>query len=513
MRVLIDTNIIIQREDEKIICNEISELHKILQKLNCQILVHPKSIEDIKNDKNNERREIILSKLGAYLSLENPPDYQEDSVFKEKIGNPRNSHDEIDNQLLFALYKKAVSFLITEDKGIYKKAKKFGIHSKVLFLETAVTIFNGLLGNRIDSPSPLKSVPAHNIDLSDPIFDDLKEDYPGFEDWFNKIKEQGRSCWAWYPKEKKLGAILIHKEETEEIATIPFSLEKKRRLKICLMKVSEVGNKVGELFLKLSVDFCRKNGINEMYLTHYPKNEDFLLKLIQKYGFVKRGQKISKVGRQEDVFVKKTFPESGEELNYCPKEISSFFYPSFYDGSQNKKFVIPILPEFHDRLFTEYGQRQTTLPEYAGQFVIEGNTIRKAYLCYSKSKKIGAGDLVLFYRSRDEKAITSLGVVDEVHRNLSDFEEVFSLVKNRTVYPKKIIIKMLQKPVTVILFKHLFHFKEPISLINLKALFILKSAPMSVSELTDVNFKKILEGSNIEERYIVHQAKICERNN
>ena len=62
MRVLLDTNILIYREDNHILPSDLLELHKILNDLNAIIIIHPLSLEDIKKDKNEARREVTLSK-------------------------------------------------------------------------------------------------------------------------------------------------------------------------------------------------------------------------------------------------------------------------------------------------------------------------------------------------------------------------------------------------------------------------------------------------------------------
>ena len=63
MRVLLDTNIIIRREDNKIIDEDLQILLKILNQLNINIILHQKSIEDIERDKDEERKQITLSKF------------------------------------------------------------------------------------------------------------------------------------------------------------------------------------------------------------------------------------------------------------------------------------------------------------------------------------------------------------------------------------------------------------------------------------------------------------------
>lgn len=48
MRVLLDTNILIYREDDRIISNDIQKLQRLLSELGSLVLVHPLSTEDIK---------------------------------------------------------------------------------------------------------------------------------------------------------------------------------------------------------------------------------------------------------------------------------------------------------------------------------------------------------------------------------------------------------------------------------------------------------------------------------
>jgi hypothetical protein len=153
---------------------------------------------------------------------------------------------------------------------------------------------------------------------------------------------------------------------------------------------------------------------------------------------------------------------------------------TFYDGTAVKKWIIPIRPEFHQKLFTDVERRQTTLAEHGGGFLVEGNAIKKAYLCNAKTKQMAEGDIVLFYRSVDASAITSLGVVEEVYTGISDTDQILRLVGKRTVYsPEE--IEEFDKPLTIVLFRHITHLKTPLGLDLLKGLGILKTAPMTIN--------------------------------
>jgi len=154
------------------------------------------------------------------------------------------------------------------------------------------------------------------------------------------------------------------------------------------------------------------------YLNHFTKSDDPLVKLISEYGFRKIGIK----NNGEDIFAKNLMVSGDCAKSLPPIEISKAFYPSFYDGNRVKKFIVPILPTYHNKLFTDYSKRQVTLAEYADEFVIEGNTIKKAYLSHSNIKRMQQGDLILFYRSEDLQAITSLGVVEGVYSSVEDMD-------------------------------------------------------------------------------------------
>ena len=109
-------------------------------------------------------------------------------------------------------------------------------------------------------------------------------------------------------------------------------------------------------------------------------------------------------------------------------------------------FMVPIRPEYHNRLFT-MSARQTFLSEYFGDIIVEGNTIKKAYLCGSKIKKIRPGDILVFYQSRSVKAATAVGVVEKVHTRLIDPDKILQYVIRRTVYSYEETKEMSKKPI------------------------------------------------------------------
>lgn len=502
MRILIDTNIFIYREDDHLLSEDLQKLLKTLHEIKADQLLHPLSLDDLEKDRNKTRKEIIISKIKAYPSLEAPPNPEGDSEYLETVGYGTTVNEQIDNGILYAVYKNAVDFLITEDKGIHKKARRLGIDDRVLLINDALDVFEHYtLRKETIRPPALEEKYIYNLNLTDPIFDSLKQEYEKekFEEWFKKISREGRKCWVHHREDESIGAILIYKVENEAIDNSNPSFPKKLRLKISTFKVTHVGHKIGELFIKLSIDFCIKNGIEEMYLTHFTKPEDRLVELISEYGFDKGAVN----NRGEDIFMKKIVPERKVMEGLTPIEIARKFYPNFYDGEKVKKFVVPIYPEFHDRLFTDSKIRQPKLYEFAKKFIVEGNTIKKVYISHSRIKAVKPSDLLLFYRSGSHKKVTSLGVVETVYTGIGDIDEILKIVGKRTVFTRG-EIEAMKKPILIILFRHHFHFKHPLHLDELKAKDILRGPPQSITEIKHRSYVKIKEKGGIDERFTIH---------
>ena len=489
MRFLLDTNILISREDYKVTPPEIRTLFRLGNLTRTEFVIHPASIEDIKRDKNEERRKIVLTKIEAYPCLTSPPlpKFGRDSSFFKKVGRSIRPNDRVDNILLYSVYKNAVDFLISEDARLHKKARRLNIGKRVLYVEDAIEYFKKLLPqNNVSAPPAIQHEYVYNLNLNDPFFNSLKDQYPEFDQWFKKICAQGRKCFVFRKTNGRIGALLIYKIEEELIEVKPI-LPKKKRLKLCTFKVEHTGYKLGELFIKLAIEYSIKNGIDEIYLTCFREKEsEHLIELITEYGFINWGPNF----RGEELYIKKLVPKGEDVGGLSPLEIDLRFYPSFYDGENIKKYIVPIRPIYHDRLFIEY-KRQPTLWEAIGEFIIEGNTIKKAYLSHSRVSTMERGDIVLFYRSQDLQAVTCIGVIHEVYPKLEDQVEIMRVVAKRTVYSQQEIAEFAEKPTLVILFTLNFYFKNPLNLQKLIQLGIIQAPPQSIIQISHDNYLKI----------------------
>jgi hypothetical protein len=141
MRVLLDTNVFIYREDDHVISENLQELLRALSAAKADINIHPSSIDDLQRDFDDRRKRVMNSKIKTYSFLEAPPDPEKDFPYLDIIKNGAKNNDKIDNKILYSVYRDAVDFLITENRGIHKKASKLGVNDRVLLIDEALQIF------------------------------------------------------------------------------------------------------------------------------------------------------------------------------------------------------------------------------------------------------------------------------------------------------------------------------------------------------------------------------------
>ncbi|MFA5269685.1 MAG: hypothetical protein WC379_17105 [Methanoregula sp.] len=500
MHLLIDTNIFIYREDDRVVSQNVSDLFGLLHEIPVDVFIHPASLVDIQRDTDKRRRNVMLSKIGIYRQIPRPPSAVCDADFIRIVGSPHSPQDSVDNEILYSVFRGTIDFLLTEDVGIHRKSFAAGIDDRVLHIDDALQFFRQFMPKKEKIPSPpgLKEDFMYNLTLNDPIFDSLKHDYPEFTKWFRKKSLEHRKCYVSYRADGSIGALLIYKFE-EEIIDVSPALPQKKRMKIATLKVTHVGNKIGELLLKISIDLTIQNDCNEIFLTHFTEANDRLVELITEYGFVKVGVN----SRGEEIYLKKLVPESRGITGLPSVEIFKKYYPSFYDGAAVKKWIVPIYPEFHTRLFTDSGNRQTMLLEHAGEFIVEGNAIKKAYISHARTRQLMPGDILLFYRSKDDQSLTSLGIIEEVQFDMMETDEIIRFVGKRTVYSRDEIEKN-PKPLTVILFRHHFHLKNPLNLTTLLESGIINGPPQSIMQISDEKYIVIKHFGGIDGHFTIN---------
>ena len=480
MKFLIDTNIVIPLEPASIFDLEIntevaSEFIRLCNLSHNELYIHPEIRIDIGKDKNVDRRSLRSTLIKKYSPLQSPPP---PSILDQLTIPPAPEHTNawVDNCLLAALQSDLVDYLVTEDIGIHKKAKLLNLGARVLLLNDANELLRDLFDTTPAPPPTVSTEFVYQIDTNDPIFDSLRADYGGaqFDQWLGKCKKEHRQAFVVRSTNDYLAGVLIWKRED----ALPDG-RKGKVLKICTFKVSDKhgGNRIGELLLKPLFDLIEANGYQHTYFTAYPKQTQ-LIGFAYDFGFSEIENKVS----PNELALCKTFSYTEidrDELQ--PLEFHVQFGPRVTSFSGNKSFILPIRPNYHLILFPEIGPKQVSI--IPPQPKPCGNAIRKAYICNSSITKISPGDNLFFYRSNDIKAITCIGIVEDVFRS-QDPSEIARFVGKRTVYPYNEIAELCKlNPALAILFRLVKPFKEHIHLQTLRKNDIIQGQPQSISEL------------------------------
>lgn len=103
---------------------------------------------------------------------------------------------------------------------------------------------------------------------------------------------------------------------------------------------------------------------------------------------------------------------------------------------------------------------------------------------------------MFFYRTKDDMAITSYGIVDQFYIE-NDPEKIFQWVSKRTVYSYDEIVSMSGKNIKIILFRLVGHLENYISFNKLKQLQVIAGSPQSVTRITGYKIKNIIDEAKL----------------
>lgn len=478
MRFLLDTNVLIPLEDSKLVLGpNLANLVRLAREHHLDLLYHPASERDIQRDKNEDRKRQTLERLTKYSRLENPPACPWNTPETDE-------NDAADNDILYALERNAVHALVTEDHAIHRKAQLRGLGNRVFYIQTAEDYLTRLYSEKPVSLPNIQSVNLYQLDVAAPFFDSLRVGYSKFNQWFTRVSQEGRKAWI-SGGVNELKALCIYAIQENEIITKDKQILEGKALKLCTFKVGEGarGNKIGELFLKAAFRYATDNKIENIFITVKPGEHLFLVNLLADFGFKNHGE-----NEDGDLVFVKWHPVDSPLDILAPFDYMRDYFPHYRADADIRKYLVPIRPNFHDILFPDYPKPQPDLFGAVASAV--GNAIKLAYLSNAPQSQIKAGDVVLFYRSDDLKAVTSLGVVERFYVSKNP-EEIATLVNRRTVYNMDQIRSMAQKPTKIILFRLIGHFKSPVSYRQMLEKNLLAGPVQSITNITDVVFEKI----------------------
>lgn len=481
LTLLLDTNVLIPLQDSYAVLSEnLASFHRLTLVGGHQLRYHPASIADFERDPDLGRRLRNLQHIRRYPALVQPA--------KCPWNTPATSpNDACDNEILYALECDAAHALITEDKGLLTKARGRGLGNRTYNIQTAEDWLRRLHQPHEVTLPNIGDVPLHSLtpELSQAFFNSLREGYAGFDDWFRKKARENRMAWVYRDESGVLGAICIYAVQTDEAVTDDSAKLEGEALKLCTFKVGQGvrGRKIGELFLKAAFRYGTENACEHIFIHADVEKHNYLVNLLIDFGFEDRG-----AYGLDRVFVKRHPIAAPDDVGIPPLEYVQRFYPHYQAGTQVRKFLVPIQQGYHRILFPDYDAVQSLLFIAGGSI---GNAIKLAYLCHSAAKKIRPGDVLLFYRTEDERAVTSLGVVDQF-AVLDDAAKIAALVSRRTVYSIKEIEDMVSQPTKVILFRLVKHLARPVSYQQLQNDGVVTGPIQSITNISDDNFSRVL---------------------
>jgi len=434
MKVLLDTNIIIHREANRIVQHDIGQLFNWLDKLHYEKYVHPITIFEIEKYQNTKVVETFSVKLDSYNKLKHILEF---SKKIEEVSNEIdvNENDLNDTHLLNEIFEGRIDLLITQDKKIHLKAKKLGISNKVFkiqsFLEKVTSENPDLVEYKVLA---VKKADFGEVNIKDTFFDSFREDYEEFNKWF--IKKSDDICYVCY-SDNNLTAFLYIKveDENENYSEIHPTFSRKKRLKIGTLKVISNGYKIGERFLKIVFDNAIQYKVEEIYVTVFDKRQEQcqLIEMLKTWGFVEHGIKKTKNGNE--IVLARPFNKNLPNNISNPKLTFPFF------SRNTRKYIIKIEPEYHTELFPDSINTKEDKGRYT-ENEPHRNRIGKAYISHSSDRHLQTGDIIVIYRMGETKpkkfssTVTSICIVEDVKTNFKTFEDFYQTCNRRTMIKK-----------------------------------------------------------------------------
>ncbi|KHL94560.1 acetyltransferase [Paenibacillus sp. IHB B 3415] len=269
-----------------------------------------------------------------------------------------------------------------------------------------------------------------NVDLNDPFFDSLKNDYSEFEDWFNRKRDA--EAYLYYEEDHVEGFLYIKMEEGP-ITDVSPQLECNQALKIGTFKINPHGTKLGERFIKKALDFAIVNNAEFCYVTIFNKQETLpLIMLMKRYGFYEYGTKDTPNG-VELVLIK--------DLKVLANDIL-LDYPLIKKQDTNK-YLLAIYPQYHSIMFPD--SILNTEDVDILEDITFTNSIHKIYVTTMPVQRTSRGDVLVMYRTATPgqaaeytSVATSVCVVEEVksQNEFGDFDSFYSYASTYSVFDK-----------------------------------------------------------------------------
>lgn len=504
MRILLDTNIVIHRENHYVSNYSVGHLYKWLDKLKLDKFVHEFSVGEILRYGDDPKRlEALKVKLESYEILESTPKMNQE--FVDMISSFANKpNDEIDNILLYEVYLGRVDLLVTEDLKMLKKSKRLSISDKVFTINQIITFFTSHHPELIDySVLSVKKKKFSEIDINNMFFNTFREDYKEFNKWFyKKCNEYAYVC---EDGNEILGFLYLKVEDDDEAYhDISPSFIPAKRMKIGTFKVESTGFRLGERFVKIIFDNALQYRVDEIYVTLFDNRAELqvLKRLLCSWGFFEYGVKNSNAGL-ERVLVKSL---CSYDKNLNPKKN----FPNLsFDCS---KYLLPIKPEFHTTLLPDSHLKNENLvnllEKKAHQYALQ-----KIYISQSFERSMKKGDLILFYRMGDRQpkryssVVTTLGIIEDIQCDFNCKEQYLKTCQNRTVFDLNTLEslwKSYKENLVIVTFIVVRELNKKVTLSDLYDIGAIEppGGPRPFTKLSNNHFLRILEIAESKHQFV-----------
>jgi len=473
-RFLLDANVLIPLEPtspagvERNTALAVEVVRRAAQ-LGFHLLVHPATTRELATDRDPARRPTRQVLLAKYQALTHPPGIEH---VEGVLGTVEpQSNDWTDHLLLAALVADAVHYLVTNDEGIHRKARRLGVSSdRVLTIADALAFLDTLTSSPQRPPPQVAARALHSLRSDDAIFESLRSDYPDFDQWLKKASREGREARMIETPEGECAGICIWKSDDDEYEFGG------KVMKLSTFKVAEEhrGRRYGELLLKTVFTELHANRYDHVWLTVFERHTA-LITMLEDFGFERQGVQTP---RGELVMVKHLLSPAVETPDHFTYH-RQFGPPAVDLALGGSVYVIPIRPRYHTRLFPDHPREPVRLLPDDDPF---GNALRKAYLSQSGITPLARGDTILFYRSDDWQAVSAVGVVEESMRS-DDPSEVAAFAGQRTVYSYTEIAEMADPSALAVLFRQDRMIEPGWPLADLLDAGVLNAAPQSITQV------------------------------
>ena len=499
MRALLDTNIIIHRENTRATNPTIGQLYYWLDRLHYDKLIHPLSVTELRKYNNQQMQELYDARLSAYTEMRSIATQTEQ--FQVLLSSaPNSKNDVVDNQLLFEVYCGRADILITEDRKMRQKAEIVGIQDRVFSINTFITKCTTenleMLNYRALS---VRKTTFGEVDIQDHFFDTFRSAYNHFDLWFaRKCDQDAYICKN--DNEEIQGFLYLKVEGQEEPYTdiTPVFIPKKR-LKVGTFKVESTGFRLGERFIKIIFDNAIVQQVDEIYVTLFMDRPELeaLYGLLTRWGFFDHGVKLTE-GKEERVLVKRM-------NSYNPNLSVKQNFPNL--DFNHRKFYLPIEPVYHTSLLPDSRLRTENEIDFMGQDP-EKYALQKVYISFTYKRDMMPGDFVLIYRKGAtayrkgfESVLTTVGVIDEVRADFPSKAAFINYCENRSVFSKNELESFWDRKngkLLVIKFLFVKSLTRRPNLIYLwdNGYIPQNFGPRPFDELTDDQFNRLLAESN-----------------